>query len=204
MTARNHNKHVPILNILGFAGYMLAALQWLIVLAVTLPALIESPFGELVLPKGEPRPLPDTVVTAPQGPSSALGVFIVTAIGVAIVAGVIYVVTVRYTRAITKTTSEVTHAVTKRAIPVIARKPMDEIAPQKRTVLTRRILFWLKFGLVVLPILLLATIWYPHHNDLSGQLTVFVAAVLALIGIDVFLAQALLAKRWHMRSSDVR
>lgn len=208
MTQHYYKTHVTVLSVLGFVGYVLAACQWLVVIAISLPAVLNSPLGDILMPKGTPPPTPtpppEIPASAPAEPLSGLAVVVLTTLALGIVAAVAYVVVVRYTRAITKTTSEVTHAVTKRAVPVLARKPVEQIAPQKRTVLTRRILFWLKFALTITPTLLMGVFWYPHHTDAVGQVTMLVSAVLALIALSCFLAQAVLATRWHIRSADVR
>lgn len=194
-----------ILTGLGGTGYVIVTFEWLAVMAAWLPNFPDSKLGKLIFPKQITQPTPVPVQSAggvAVGPDFVT-TFLVTCIAILVVGIVLYVVIVRYTSAINRTGSRVAHTAVKKAGPIIARKPMEELTSKKRTILSRRILFWSKIILIIIPLALLPIVLKDGERGLVEQFAVFMQVVLALIAACSFFAQAVLINHWHVHTDSV-
>ena len=199
------NFHRNIVKILGGIGYVAIVAQWLLVADLWLPRFLNSGLGKLVFPQSHTElnvPHPAVSAGASSGPDFVT-IFLVLCLAVASIGLVIYMVTVRYTRAISHTGSQITHAVAKRALRTIAHKPLAEMPVRKRAVLSRRLLFWTKVVLTLVPLALLALVLSGGTREIVALLALLVQTVLATAAVLTFLVQSLLASHWHERLDDI-
>jgi hypothetical protein len=193
-----------ILTTLGGIGYLAAAFQWLAVLAVSLPNLIDSKLGHIILPERSTQSDPVPVIASHSGTGpDFVTTFLATGLAIAFIALIAYVVVFRYTRAINTTSSRVVHRVAKKAVPIIARRPLAEIPLRQRTILNRRLLFWAKILFAILPLIVLPLVLYDGSRGEAEQLALFVQALLALLATLGFVVQAILTNRWHVKTDNV-
>ncbi len=195
-----------IIKVLGSIGYVAIVFQWLQIGIVWLPRFIDSKLGRIIFPQSHttvpPTNPPVSASGAAAGPDFVT-TFLVSAVALIVVGYVAYVVIIRYTRAINKSGSQVTHAIAKTAIHIIAHKPLEQLSQKKRIVLSRRLLFWTKVTFALLPLALLPLALHAGMRGIVEQLALFVQAVLATIAVGSFFIQALLAVRWHERADDI-
>lgn len=192
-----------IIKTLGGIGYVSIVFQWLQIAIAWLPGFLDSKLGKIILPQSHTTPSPVTQTGAGGASPDFVTTFLATALAIVALGFVTYVVAVRYTRAIRKTGSEVTHVVAKKATRIVARKPLEQIPARKRTLLTRRLLFWTKIAFAMLPLALLPFVLHHGERGVIEQLALFLQAVLAAIAVLSFFVQAILAARWHERVDTI-
>ncbi len=190
---------------LGGIGYVAIVFQWFQIGIAWLPGFFDSRLGKIIFPQSHTTP--KTVTTPPVGSSVAspdfVTTFLITALALALIGIVAYVVIVRYTKAISKTGSQVTHVVAKKAAHIIVRKPLEQVSARRRVLLNRRALFWTKLAFGILPLALLPVALRGGDRGIIEQFAIFIQTVLATIAVVSFSAQAILAARWHERVDDI-
>lgn len=192
-----------IIKTLGGIGYVSIVFQWLQVGVAWLPGFFDSKLGKIIFPQSHTAPSPVTHAGTGGTNPDFVTTFLVTALAVAALGFVTYVVVVRYTRAIRKTGSQVTHVVAKKATRIVTHKPLEQLPPRKRTLLTRRLLFWTKIAFALVPLLVLPLVLHDGERGVIEQLALFIQAVLATIAVLSFFVQAVFAARWHERVDDI-
>jgi FtsH-binding integral membrane protein len=183
-------------RLLARAGYFTVFVEWFLLLALYVPRFFESELGKAVFPTTKPQPVqPQPVEVTVYEPSVvATAMFTVVALGV--VALVVYVVFMRYVPAATKTAATVAQVATEKAVPVVARKPLERIPPRRRKALTARVLFWVKMALTVAPLALVYATRF-RAGTMQSQLIVFGFACLSAAACLTFMAQTYLTHHWH-------
>ncbi len=194
------------IKVLGGIGYISILFQWLQIGVAWLPGLFDSRLGKAIFPQSHTalrssQPITVSGVSA-VGPDFVT-TFLVTALALVLIGFVMYVVFIRYTKAVSKTSSQVTHVVAKRVVHIIARKPLDQVPAKKRAILNRRFLFWTKLVFAVLPFALLPVALHDGQRGIVEQLAIFAQAILATVAVLSFFAQAVLAARWHEHTDDI-
>ena len=192
------------MSTLGGIGYLAAAFQWFAVLVVCLPNFIDSKLGHIIFPEhsAQSNPTPTIAHSGGAGPDFVT-TFLATGLAIAFIALIAYVVVFRYTKAINKTSSRVVHLVAKKAVPIIARRPLAEIPSRKRTILNKRLLFWAKIFFAILPLIVLSLVLRDGSRGVVEQLALFMQAFLALLAALSFAVQAILSNRWHVKTDNV-
>jgi hypothetical protein len=202
----NAKLRLRTLTVLSGIGYIAVAFQWMAVTVAGLPGLFDSRLGRIIFPQQTVQP--ELVISPDSTQGAAVGhdfvtTFLLTGLALVVIALVTYVVVIRYTAAINKTSSKVVHAIAKKAAPVIAHKPLKKISPPKLTILNRRLLFWTKVIFAVVPLAILPIVLHDGERGVVEQLAIFLQALLALVAVVSFVAQAVFTKRWHARTADV-
>ena len=201
----NAKLRLGTIKTLGGIGYIAIVFQWLQVVIAWLPGFIDSGLGKIIFP--QPHATPKTIaIPAAGGPAASpdfVTTFLITALALALAGLAAYVVIVRYTKAIRKTGSQITHIVAQKATHIIVHKPLKQVSARKRTLLNRRVLFWTKLAFGILPLALLPAVLHGGSHGIIEQLALFVQAVFATIAVVSFSVQAALAARWHERVDDV-
>lgn len=185
-----------ILTFLSKLGYLLAAGEGLLVLAVDLPSFMDSAIGKSLIPKSHvpPKPVIEPVAVSPP---PAVVIVLGVALSVFLVGLVIYVLIMRYIPTTTQLAQTIVKKVALQAVPIVAHEPLEHIAPKKRRYLTARIMWWLKVCLAVFPVVGVGAL-YIYGQSLGRLFVVCVEAGLASFVLISFTAHALLARRWHI------
>ena len=195
-----------VIKILGAIGYVSIVLQWLQLGLVWLPGFFGSRLGRAIFPQTHTAPHPSQPLSLGGNPTVSpdfVTNFLLTALALVAVGFVVYIVVVRYTRTINNTSSRVAHVVAEKAVHIVAHKPLEQIPARKRTILTRRLLFWTKLVFAVFPFVLLPIAIHHGERGIVEQLAIFVQAVLATIATTSFFVQAMLAARWHEHTNNI-
>jgi heme/copper-type cytochrome/quinol oxidase subunit 4 len=197
MAVRRTKFHQFTLRALGGVGYFTLFMEWFWLFALYLPGMLESEFSKAILPTSKtPLPQPVHAVQPPAEPSGIM-IFSIMVLAVALLGTVLYLVFVKYIPTAANATTKVVHGAAKKAVPIIAHKPVDKISVRKRRILTERIVFWLKICLAVIPF---AIVYMTHHRSGTtvSLLVIMAMAVLTLVALVCSTLQVVLAKRWRI------
>lgn len=201
MTAQNKRSH-RALGFLGGLAFTTLALEWLLLLFAVLVRFMNSGLGSIVFPKHEVQPTARPIVTTGSGPDFVTA-FLATAIGLGVLAFAVYLLTVRYPRAAREAGTKVVRETAKKAIPVIARKPIAKLPIKRRRLLTKRVTYWVKIVLSFVPVLLLPIALHDEYRGIAEQFAIVAQAILGLVVIVLFSAQTWLSSVWHVRQEEV-
>ncbi|MCA9327191.1 hypothetical protein KDA14_01560 [Candidatus Saccharibacteria bacterium] len=189
-------------NALAGSGYVALVLQWLVLLALYLPRFFESSLGKRMFPNSN-RPVPSQPdPTVASQPPQDFVIILWMIFGIGMLGFVIYVVFVRYTSAIAKTTSHTVKLTSDKIVPIVAHKPAEKIPEKKRTRLSRKIGFWLLVVACIIPVTI-AVIIRQHVDVLAGNLLVFTQSVLALMVLVLLTGRRILVRAWSLKDANV-
>lgn len=138
---------------MGSIGYVACLLQWLWMVILLLPSMVESPVFKFFAPNRVETPPPVVQPTTPSEGIPTIITIIALVLGVAIIIGAIYVMFVKLPRSVAQTGEKVTHTAAAVISPVIVEH-VHIPAKQRRTVPTL-VIVAMKLLLVFLPLGLL-------------------------------------------------
>jgi len=196
--------HTRLIKLLGSVGYVAIALQWLLVLMAWLPKFAKSGIGKTIFPQSSaPAPLQQSPVSTSTAGPDFVTVFLVTCMAFVVIGAVMYVVFVRYTRAVSNAGSKTVHEFVKRSVPLVAHRPIEKLPAKKRIVLTRRMLFWTKVVAALIPTAILPIALHDGSRGIAEWLALCIQTLLATCAVIAFFAQALLVQKWHTQTDQV-
>lgn len=199
-TPKRPHLFVKILS--GF-GFIVLTLEWMLLLFAGLMRFIDTGLGKTILLPSESAPPDPVIVEVSVAKPDFVTTFLVTALALATILLVIYVVFVRYTRTVRTTGTKVVREATKKTLPIIARKPVQKLPAKRRRVLTRRVTYWVKLALAIIPVVLLPVILLDDHRGMAEQFAIFLQVTLGLVALSTFTLQTWLAWRWHVRQEEL-
>lgn len=201
MKAKNNTVQKALLTALGGAGYLAWVVQLLVLVALYFQSFKDSSVGQVVFPvpsndtpPPKPAMLPDVTL-----PTSGPFLIVMVVLGLVFVAFAAYLVFVRYIPAVNKTAITVVHKVAEQAVVQTERHSKTKLPVRKRRILSARIVWWLKVGISLLPLIVVLLI--AGSPLISKQSAVFIMAVLSLWAILCFVTQATLARFWRISTS---
>ena len=160
------------------AGYMMCLLQWLWVMILILPALLESGLITSLLPKVTEHHASQHIATGPPSPVLILVGGIVTILMLALSVFVL----LKFPSTVAKTGTAITHKSADAIVPVVTHHKV--LPAKKRRLITGRVLFYIKLLLVLVP--LAACFAVPIDAHFSRTLVVFIGSFLATIALSLF------------------
>lgn len=168
-----------ISRIILAAAYLSCVLQWLWVLVLGLPPLIDS--GALDMLTTPPPPTPEftTPESSDPSPMAWVAVVIVTVIMLAVTVFVL----IRLPRSIARTGERMLETTTEAVLPVITHH--KQLPAKKRVVLSRRIMLSIRLLLTLLPFII--SLFLPTPGELTHQIVTTVALWLAIISTVGFI-----------------
>lgn len=170
--------------LLGFA-YLSVAFQWLWVLALGLPPLIDAGFFDsFISPTKAPEPTVQPTLDSPP-----LAVTIAAGVTTILFLIITVIVLIKLPKAVSKTGEAIVHQTANAIVPVISHN--KKIAATKKRVLTQRVVLLLRLTLVLLPLLL--ALFLPPIDTVSRQVVLTIAIWTAIIS-SLLLATSLLVK----------
>lgn len=184
-----NRQRLLLVNAIAVFAYLSCILQWLLATAPYIPSVIQSDLFETYVNN------PSSQTAVPVAPVSDMfsGLFVVIATLISVVVVVAGVIAIyRTPRAIGKTGAKLTHGAADAVLPVVTRH--KKITPTKRRLLTARLVFDIKLVLVVVPLLLVLIAPPDAIQNLSHEVIVVVAAVLAAWSLFLFCLQVIVAR----------
>lgn len=177
-----------LVSFFGAIGYFSLIVQWLWSAIIFLPLLLRSDVKKFFLP--------DQTVHHTQSVASLGGPAILwTIIGIVVtvvVVGISAVVLVRLPFKIAQSGEKITHQTADAVLPVITHH--QQLAPARRKRLTAQLIKYIKFAACLLPMLLLAGIFFVD-SPLPRDIVVIVGCILTIGSLVWFSLEYLLA-RW--------
>lgn len=154
---------------------MFIALQWLWVLALGLPIVIETGILDSLTP---PQRAEQPIQSSAAGePSLALAMF-AGAVTLVFLALTIYVL-IKLPKTITKTGEKIVHQTSEAVIPVITHH--KKIAAKKKRLLSRRIMAIIQSAFIIVP--LAASFFIPAVQTITSQIITTLAIWLAGVSV---------------------
>ena len=180
---------LSFVNFFGTLGYMSVILQWLWVVVLYGPALMDTPLKQLFFPpEGEPIITPPVHEAATQSP---LTIALAVGITIIVLAITIYVI-IKAPSAVGKTGKKVTHSAAKAVIPVITKhKPIKK---EFRRKLTIRITALSKMFLVIIPLVGILPVQFLSELPVSFDIILIITVVNALLSLLFFGLQYAMAR----------
>lgn len=136
------------------AGYLAWVVQLLLLVLLYFQGLKESSIGRMVFPTYVPGPTNASELTDTQSvslsPSVLLAVITVLAV-LGMVICIIYVTVRYYVPTVNKTADKVVETTAKQALKQVERVRHKQLSPVKRKIFTRRIAFWTKISVSLVP-----------------------------------------------------
>lgn len=148
---KSQSRKVAFLNALGSLGYVACFLQWLWVLLIFLPSIVDSPFFRFFVPTGQTE---QPVMVAQTGSVPLFVTVLALIVGICIVVGSMYIIFVKIPHSAAKAGEVVTHRTATAISPIITRHAPPLSAKQRRT-LPATIIVSMKLLFVFLPLCLL-------------------------------------------------
>jgi hypothetical protein len=160
-------------------GYLSGVFGWLWVLLVAVPPLVKSGAIDALLANPAPT---QPVIAAPAIETSPIALLVIGVVTLVILI-ITVIILIRIPRTIVDSGERfVTHAA-EAVVPVIAHhKPLP---PKQRRVLSRRIMLVLQLCLSVIP--LFVSVFLPPYDELSSDIIMTVAALLAGVSTAAFI-----------------
>lgn len=190
---------LSFVNFFGALGYMSVILQWLWVVVLYGPALMDTPLKQLFLPsENKPllTPMSHDVATAPSPFTIALAIGI-TIIVLAVTAYII----IKAPSAVGKTGSKVTHSAAKAVIPVITKhKPIKK---ETRRKLTIRITILSKILLVIIPLVSILPVQFLSDLPVSFDIILIITTANAFLSLILFGLQYVAARIFRVQLTTV-
>jgi len=150
---RPKSRKKAVLNVIGSIAYVACLLQWLWMLLILLPSMVNSPLFKFFSPTmTAPKPVVQQPV-APTGEVPVFLTFIALVVGVAIVVGAIYVMLFKVPRSVARTGEKVTHTAATVISPIIIEH--THLPAKQRRTIPMLIIVVIKLTLVFLPLGLL-------------------------------------------------
>ena len=148
--AKHTQKQLNIVNTFGVFCYISMLVQWMWIVAVFLPALLENEtFKSLFLPSGGSEQTP--IVSTSSAPS---GLTIVIGLAVTVVVLVItIVILIRLPSTIAKSGAKITHETARVVRPVVTHH--QPLAPKKQRLIDTKLVLYIKLVIATVPLLLL-------------------------------------------------
>jgi hypothetical protein len=167
-----------VANLLLAIAYIATVLNWLWLMIVALPRLIET--GKFDLLTTLPKPGPEIVHTDAVASSPLVWVLVgVATLGILIMT---IVVLIRLPRTIVQTGEKVVSEATETVLPVLTHhKPLPA---KKKMVLSRRIMLSIQLIFSMLPFVV--CLFLPAYHELTRQIILTLATWLSLIGLVGF------------------
>jgi len=198
MKTANHPARKVILNVIGGAGYLAWVLQLLLLVALYFERLYHSSVGKVIFPTSTdgtnlpPEPVSTPAITLPtSGPFMGL----MFALGIALIGIVTYVVTMRYIPAVNKTATKVVHEAAEQTVKQVERTGHKKIPLRKRRLLTARLIWWIKVGISVAPLVIVLLV--GGTPLIPKQAAVTSVGALSLWAVLCFTTQIVLARLWQ-------
>ena len=177
-TKSQNQKPAFLPRFLAGIGYMLCLLQWLWVIILVLPALLDSGLLQSLAP-------PPVEQVQEQSASSEASSPLLIVLGVAVTAVMLIVsviVLIKFPIKVAQTGNTLTHKAADAIVPVISNH--KKLSAKKKWILTQRIMFYVKAVLVLIP--LTACFLVPYDASFSREIVVFVGGVLATLAMCFF------------------
>ncbi len=199
---QKETKSSKVLNILGVLGYIGNFMQWMWVIILYLPSIIESPIFQQILPEGEDKPIPEPVISNPAIVEipSVVSVLVLIA-SILLVGFLIYLMVMSVTRSAAKAGQMVTH---KPAIVVgelVAQKtPLK--AKEKRQI-SANIVFVLKILLALTPLVLILPV-SSFAMRVSFEFVIVIGLILAAWTLLSFIVQYIASRLMKISYLKVR
>lgn len=172
-----NGKRLFLVNVIAVLAYLSVVLQWLLAVLPFVPRLAKSDLFKTYVSNldGQAQQAPSMQIAHTEGYS---WVFVV----IAAVIGVIVLVTTiiamkRAPATIGKTGAKLTRSAAEKVLPVFTHH--QKITPQKRRLLTARIVFDIKLVLVVLPLLIAFVSPVDTFSAMPRDMFLFISAVIA-------------------------
>lgn len=183
-------RHVVARVLLGFA-YISICFQWLWVLALGLPPLIEAGIFDSFT-TSEVAPPTNSPINDPPSPLLTIGAGIVTIIFLIITV----VVIIKLPKAVAQTGETIVHQTAEVIVPVITHH--KKLPAKTKRALTQRLTNLLRSMLVLLP--LVAALFLPAVESISRDIILIIALWMAIISSIFLLAS------WFIRpaTSQIR
>lgn len=165
-------------------AYVLATLQWLWILALGLPLLIDAgTLDGLMPPEQVQQPVQQT---SPDSLSPAFAIFagIITLLFLVITV----IILIKLPRTIAKTSDAVIHQASEAIVPVVTQH--HKISTKKKRVLSRRITISLQLLLITVPFVI--AFFIPPVQTITSQIITTLAMWLAGISLLCFVVSWLL------------
>lgn len=172
-------KKSPLLpRFLAGSAYFVCMLQWLWIIILVLPTLIDSGLLASFAPPRVEKPQVAIVDDTSQSPLLLITGGIVTLLMIVLT---IYIL-IKFPSKVAQNGSTIAHKAADVIVPVVSHhKP---ISPKKRRTLTARVLFYVKLALVLAPVL--ACYLVPETNTINADLIRFIGSILAMIAVGLF------------------
>ena len=174
-------------------AYMAVTLQWLWVLTIGLPPLIETGIFESFSP---PKQTEQPVAPEMNGLSPILAV--VAGIITLVFLSITIIVLIKLPKTISNTGSTLVHKATEAVIPVITHH--QKIPAKKKRELSHRIMIVFQLALVAIP--LTASFFLPPLQTITSQIITTLAIWLAAFSLICFIASWLLQPRTTSRTQS--
>jgi len=185
------SKKLILINTLGGLFYAFALLQWLWAALPYLPGFIS------LATKLQPvttQPTPIVAQTASTGPPSVFMVLLASTIVVGALAITAYVL-IKLPMSIGKAGEKFTKSASHYLVPIVSHHAT--LTPKKRLRLATRVVIMVKLALCILPVIVTA-LSFKMALTIPFDVTLIVAAFLAIVSLILLAAQVSLAKILHV------
>ena len=166
-------------SLLAGIAYIACVFQWLWVMMIALPPLVKSGAFDSLMSKGDSAPV---IKAAPIVVTPLVG-FIIGAVTVAMIVITVYVL-LRLPKTITKTGETIVQHTAHAVMPIVTHhKPL---LAKKRRLLSMRLKLIIQLTLTIVPLLI--SLLLPSFQDISKDIIIFIAALLAAVSLAGFVA----------------
>lgn len=190
----NDIRHARIVNLFGVFGYMSLIIQWLWACLTVAYPLFSKENMSLFLPQPSDHALPPLTVDSQFSP--VVTVFVVLFTVLVLVATVVALI--RLPASIGGKGKKVTHRTAELLVPVLAHR---KISKKKKHLLIGRLTWWVKYGLLLIPLIALA--WASTATGLEHRVIVAVGVLCALWSGFCFGSQYVLVRIFKLPSEVV-
>lgn len=181
-----------IVNLFGILGYLSVMLQWLWLTVLLLPSVLENQtVKDIFLPQEAPKQVVETAYQTPSFVLVALAVIITIVILV-----VTAIVLARLPATIARVGKKTTDRAAQSIVPAITHH--KKLPAKKQRTLSIRVVKYLKFSIVLLPVLLLA-LGGAIPLSLPNDIALFIGCSLAIGSLLWFSLEYTLA---HIKRID--
>lgn len=189
-------KRLLVVNIFGGFFYLFCLIQWLWTSLPYLPGFIS--FATKLQPAAQ-QPVAISH-TASLGPPSLFITILAIVIVIAILAATAYAL-VKLPIAITKTGEKITKQTSSYLVPVVSHHA--KLTPKKHRALATRLVIDIKLVICTLPVAITA-LGAATSFSISYDITMLVAALMALTSLSLLIAQVGCAKALHVPFDKMR
>lgn len=197
MTINAHAVQVGFIKLFGGAGYVLWALQFLLLVALYFDRFRNSPAGKVVFPSLDENMLPPepTAISAVSVPGSGIVAVLVFMLGLAFIGLVVYLIAARYVPAVSKAGSSAVYRAAEQTVTQTERLTQKKLSRRKQQLLTGKVARWLKLVVSVIPLLIVLNVAATPLVD--EKLALLLMSMLSLATVVSFSMQAALQHIWR-------